>query len=206
MLLQACNAPKQPAISSSSETTSDTIRASIGTLLTNPYINMDASPLDISYFPEDYTSQKMNSTAAASPMMRIIYGRPFKKGRVIFSDVDNAICQYGKPWRLGANEATEIEFFYPVKIAGKEFQPGRYIMYAIPEKEFWTIVFNSNVHSWGLHIDPSKDVFRTRVPVEVQQPAIENFTMVFTGSAPKPSILMAWDDVKVELPIEIRKL
>jgi hypothetical protein len=42
---------------------------------------------------------------------RLIYSRPTKNGRVIFGD----LLEYGKVWRLGANEATEIEFFNMLK-------------------------------------------------------------------------------------------
>lgn len=198
----SCTSPQKPPQADAAPTKSDTITTKIGTL-PNPYVNLDASPLDIAYYPTDYPMQKMNGTAAASPVMRIVYGRPFKKNRLIFSDNANAMCPYGKPWRLGANEATEIEFFAPVKFAGKEIAPGRYILYAIPEKDYWTVVLNSNVFSWGLHIDPSKDIFRAKVPVEVQQPSIENFTISYEGEGKNVDLLMAWDDVKVRVPLVV---
>ena len=37
---------------------------------------------------------------------RVVYSRPKKEGRTIFG----GLVEYGQVWRLGANEATEIEF------------------------------------------------------------------------------------------------
>ena len=41
--------------------------------------------------------------------VKVVYSRPYKKGRLIFGDVnDDALVPNEKYWRLGANEATEI--------------------------------------------------------------------------------------------------
>ncbi len=167
--------------------------------------NIDQSPLDISYCPAEYPQNKMKGVETGIPTARIIYSRPHKKGRIIFSDDPKSLCQYGKPWRLGANEATEIEFFKPVMINGKNITPGRYIMYCIPHKDKWEIAFNTNLHSWGLDIDESKDIFRTETPVLEQTPTLEDYTMFFQNSPDGAELVMAWDNVKVLLPITYSK-
>ena len=94
----------------------------------NPYANVDVSPMDISYYPTDYPLQKMAGKAAPLPVMRIIYSRPHRQGRKIFG----SLVKYGERWRLGANEATEMELFIPVTIQGKTIPKGKYILYCIP--------------------------------------------------------------------------
>ncbi len=43
--------------------------------------------------------------------IEVMYGGPYKKGRLIFGEEkDKALQPYGKYWRLGANAATEITF------------------------------------------------------------------------------------------------
>src|SRR5215213_9902757 len=76
---------------------------------------LDKSPMDMSYFPSDYPILKTQNKATASPVARVVYSRPQKDNRVIFGN----LVEYNKVWRLGANEATEIEFFKDVSIAGK---------------------------------------------------------------------------------------
>lgn len=171
----------------------------------NSYATLDRSPMDMSYFPADFPLQKMKGLKAEIPVARVIYSRPHKNHRVIFGNSDNSICHYGSAWRLGANEATEITFFKNVMINGKNIETGSYIIYAIPYAEKWTITLNNNLYAWGLHIDSTYDIFKTDIPVSIQQPVIEDFTMVFSDAAYGADLIMVWDNVKTVLPIEFSK-
>ena len=51
------------------------------------------------------------------------YSRPYKKGRVIFAQSDEALQPYGKYWRLGANQATKLTVNRPVSILGNVWMP-----------------------------------------------------------------------------------
>ena len=168
----------------------------------SPYPANDQSPMDMSYFPSSYPLQKMaGKDSTGGPLVRVIYSRPHKKGRQIFGDTDKSLCRYGREWRLGANEATEIEFFRDAVIAGKRIEKGRYVLYCIPYADRWTIVLNTNLYAWGLHMDTSKDIFKTDIPVLSLSPALEDFTMVFVPAENGAELLMAWDNVKALLPI-----
>jgi hypothetical protein len=161
----------------------------------NPYVAVDVSPMDMSYLPVDYPKLSVRKPL---PVARIIYSRPHKQGRKIFG----ALLKYGEPWRLGANEASEIEFFIPVTIQKKTISKGRYIIYAILHQDHWTIVLNSNLNSWGLDLNPTKDLFKFDVPVQVKNMSIEYFSMVFQPASGGADLVMAWDDVEVRLPIQ----
>jgi hypothetical protein len=163
----------------------------------NPYAAVDLSPMDISYFPEDYPVMKMSGRVSGPPFARVIYSRPHRQGRTIFG----TLLEYGKPWRLGANEATEIELFRAATVQGKRVEPGRYILYCVPQKANWTICFNSNVYSWGLKHDEKNDVQQFVIPIsELPQP-VEYFTLVFQKTSTGADMVMAWDNVEARLPI-----
>jgi len=167
-------------------------------------LSIDKSPMDMSYFPEDYPKQKMLTPDMPNPVARVIYGRPQKNGRILFADSSvkqNVIQHYGQEWRLGANEATEIEFFKEVTIGSKKIAAGRYIMYCIPYADKWTIILNQNLYSWGLHIDKTKDLAEIELPVIKNNLVIEYFTMLFQSSSYGCELIMAWGDVKVVMPI-----
>ena len=167
-------------------------------------LSIDRSPMDMSYFPEDYPKQKMMTPDLTNPAARVIYSRPQKNGRIIFADTSvtqNVIQHYGEEWRLGANEATEIEFFKPVTIKGKKIAAGRYIIYCIPYPDTWKIIFNNNLYSWGLHIDKTKDLAEVELPVIKNDVQIEFFTMLFQNATYGCDLVMAWGDVKVVLPV-----
>ncbi len=164
----------------------------------NPYAPVDISPMDMSYFPVDYPQLKMTDSIHTPPVMRVIYSRPHLQGRTLFHN----LLKYGEPWRLGANEATEIQFYRDVKIQNKKIPAGRYILYCIPEEHEWTIVLNSNVDTWGLKIDSTKDIDRFPIPVTNGNRQAEYFTMVFEKTKTGAELLMAWSDLVARLPIE----
>ena len=68
---------------------------------------IDKSPMDMSYYPNAYPHLKIQDKLTEPLVARVIFSRPQKNGRAIFGE----LLEYGKVWRLGANEATEIEFF-----------------------------------------------------------------------------------------------
>jgi len=159
---------------------------------------VDLSPMDMSYYPIDYPKLKMTDDKIAPPVARVIYSRPHLQGRQLFHDV----LKYGEHWRLGANEATEIDFFRDVTILGKKIKAGRYVMYCILGPATWNIALNSNIDSWGLQQDTTKDVDRFEIPVTHGNPSLEYYTMVFSKTSNGADLIMAWDDVVAKLPIE----
>jgi len=162
------------------------------------YTNPDRSPMDMVYFPTDYPLLKMAGKTADPPLMRIIYSRPQKQGRPIFG----GLVKYDTPWRLGANESTEIEFFTAATVAGKTVKAGRYVLYCIPQETKWTFVLNSNLYSWGLEQNKLKDLMQFEVPVEKTNLAIEYFTIACEKKSEKSTALIfLWDDVKANLPV-----
>jgi len=163
----------------------------------NPYADVDISPMDMSYFPVDYPKLKMADSIKTSPVMRLIYSRPHKQGRVIFGK----LLKYGESWRLGANEASEIEFFKNVTIQDKKIPVGRYVIYCIPYENKWTIILNSNIYTWGLKIDSTKDLMKFDIPAKKAPANFEYLTMVFVKTGSGAELVIAWDDTEARLPI-----
>ena len=162
------------------------------------YTVPDNSPMDMVYFPGDYPLLKMAEKTSSPPLMRIIYSRPQKQNRKIF----NGLIKYDVPWRLGANESTEIEFFSVATIQNKTIRPGRYILYCIPQETTWTLVFNSNLYSWGLQQNQLKDLMKFEVPLEKNNGVIEYFTIAIEKRSDKSAeIIFLWDNVKATLPV-----
>ena len=138
--------------------------------------------------------------------IEIPYSRPSVRERVIFGTEDEgALLPYGKYWRLGANEATEISFNRDVLFNGNELAAGTYKMYAFPGPETFEIALNSELDVWGYsEPDYSKDIFRTKVPVETGGPSVEQFTFRFEEDGAKVLVVFEWSDVKVKIPVEAK--
>lgn len=162
---------------------------------------LDKSPMDMAYFPDNYPVLKIQDKISDPLLARIIYSRPQKDNRIIFGE----LIPYNEVWRLGANEATEIEFFKDVKINDKKLAKGRYTMYAVPTPTKWTIIFNKDTDIWGaFKYDSKKDVLRVDVPVQKVNDVAEVFTMNFTKVQNGANLNMSWDDVAVSLPIVLK--
>lgn len=164
----------------------------------NPYAGIDVSPMDMSYYPVDYPKLKMAKSVNTPPLARVIYSRPHLQGRHIFHEV----LKYDEPWRLGANEATELDLYKDASIQDKKIKAGRYIIYCVPHTDNWTIAINTNIDSWGLEPDTTKDVARFTVPVIKTNNSLEYFTIVFEDNNDTANLLMAWDDAEVRLPFK----
>ena len=164
----------------------------------NPYAPVDLSPMDIAYLPSEYPLRKMYGEVQGPPVARVRDSRPHRQGRQIFGN----IVKWGEAWRLGANEATEIQFFQPVTIQNKRFERGTYILYAIPYQDHWTIVLNTNLYTWGLKFNLSNDAARFDVPAETKDQMLEHFTMVFEKTATGSELIMAWENREARLPIQ----
>ena len=159
---------------------------------------LDKSPMDMAYYPNNYPVQKIQDKVTEPLVARIIYSRPQRAGRAIFG----GLVKYGEVWRMGANEATEIEFFKHVRIGDKKIPKGRYTLYTIANESNWTIILNKETDTWGsFKYDAKKDVVQTTVPVQKTDAPVENLTMVFEKTGTGCNLVIAWETVKVALPI-----
>jgi len=159
---------------------------------------VDKSPMDMSYFPANYPVLKIQDKATEPLVARVIYSRPQKSGRSIFG----GLVKYGEVWRLGANEATEIEFFKTVRIGSKKIKAGRYTLYAIVNEGSWTIILNKETDTWGsFKYDMKKDVVRTDVTLQKLDSPAEYMSMAFEKTAVGCNLVISWDTTKVALPI-----
>ncbi|MES1218191.1 MAG: DUF2911 domain-containing protein [Bacteroidota bacterium] len=162
---------------------------------------VDKSPMDMSYCPANYPVLKLSDKTGESPFVRIIYGRPQKNGRAIFGD----LIEYGQVWRLGANEATEIEFYKDVTIEDKKIKKGRYTLYAVPDKSNWTIIINKDTDIWGaFKYNSANDIARIEVPVKTLATPLETLSMTFVKANTGFNLVIAWDTTEVTLPILLK--
>ena len=162
---------------------------------------VDKSPMDMSYCPVNFPVLKISEKVTGSPFIRVIYGRPNKNGRAIFGD----LVEYGNVWRLGANEATEIEFYKDVSVDSKKIKKGRYTLYAIPGKNDWTMILNKDTDIWGaFKYDSTNDVARVTVPVTIIDNPVETLSMTFDKFNAGFNLVIAWDTVEVKLPIVLK--
>jgi hypothetical protein len=159
---------------------------------------LDKSPLDIAYFPDHFAHDRKEGQKA---LVKVVYSRPFQNNRELFG---SDLAPFGKVWRTGANEATEIRFYQDAIVGGKKITKGTYSLFTIPGKESWTIIFNSDLDYWGAYTYKEKnDVLRVTVQPETLDTGVENFSIQFREAEKnKAEMMMAWGNTVVKVPME----
>lgn len=134
----------------------------------------------------------------------VTYGRPLKKGRLIFGPEEkDALVPFGKYWRLGANEATEITFNKDVDFGGVPVKAGSYRLYAIPSAKSWMVILNSELGKWGaFEPDPELDVQKVETTPERLSEPVEQFTIDLEEEETKALLNFKWDSTKVTIPVK----
>jgi hypothetical protein len=155
----------------------------------------------------------------------ITYSRPGVKGRKIWGDAlpsqeakgeatlddqnirpkDAPIVPWGHAWRTGANEATQFVVTDDVLINGQKLPAGSYSLHTIPNKDEWTIIFNSDANQWGsFNYDAAKDTLRVKVKPEWvsenQEWLAYSFDPVSDNSA---QVNIRWEKARVPFKVEV---
>lgn len=144
--------------------------------------------------PRQVISQQFSVTKIS-----VDYGRPSVRGRKIFGE----LVPYGKIWRVGANEATNITFEQSVLFGGKPTKIGRYAIFITPEEHEWTVVLNYDADAWGAYsYDPNENAIEVKVPVQTQKELQESLEISFEGiSETKINLQIRWEYSKVDIPL-----
>ena len=131
--------------------------------------------------------------------VKITYSQPHKRGREIFG----GLVPYGKVWRTGANEATEITLTSDMLVKNDTLPAGTYSIFSIPNQDVWTIIFNKNLGQWGAYnYLESADVLRVEVPAsKIEDVTWEPFTMAFEQKNDKADLTLTWDQTQVAVPL-----
>lgn len=176
---------------------------SIVTTNAQTFRGLDKSPMDMAYFPDDFAHDRKFAPAKVGDKVyaRVTYSRPATNGREVFGK----LVPYGKVWRVGANEATEIKFFADATIDGRTIKAGVYSLYAIPTEKEWTLIFSTDLDQWGAYsYNQALDVARVVVPVKKTTAPVENLSIQFKkedDSFKRATLMIAWADTLVEVPI-----
>lgn len=129
------------------------------------------------------------------------YSRPSANGRTIFG----GLVPYDALWRFGANASTKIETDGPLEFDSGVLEPGKYAIFAIPrESGVWDIIFNKDPKGAGVTgYTSDEDVLRV-IAGSSENSYTETFTLgidkITSNSA---SIVVLWEDLKVEIPFKV---
>jgi hypothetical protein len=152
--------------------------------------------------------------------VRIVYGRPYKRGRdnIFGTKESGALVPFGERWRTGANEATEITVTKDVTIAGRRLPAGTYSLFTTPGPERWTFHFNSLLGLSGtgyfadgkftaVDLGPT-DLLVVEAPVSAipaEKEEVDQFTFDFEKTDAGADLVLRWIRTELRLPVAVAR-
>ncbi len=131
------------------------------------------------------------------------YSRPSSRGRKIVGD----LMPYDRIWRVGANESTKFTTSHDIAIGEQLLKKGTYALYAIPHKEYWEVIFHTNLTHWGdgrTAYKSEEDAFRLRIKPERINDFQETFLITVNHIDHNSGVMeWIWEYTKVSIPITV---
>ena len=140
------------------------------------------------------------SQTVATTEITIVYDRPVARSRELFG----GIVAYGEIWNPGANDATKASFSQSVTINGMLLPAGDYSIWAIPDPNEWTVIFN---RAADVYHEPypgeEHEELRLMVTPESGQ-HMETLAFYFPAVEKKDAVLrLHWGETVVPLAITV---
>lgn len=107
-------------------------------------------------------------------VIRVDYGQPHLRGRPLHTD---SLVPYGKPWRMGANEATTLTTDVDLVLGGAALPKGTYVLYTVPGRAGWKLVVQRSAAQSATQYADSNDVARIDLRHTTLQAPLESLTM-----------------------------
>jgi hypothetical protein len=146
-------------------------------------------------------AEKATIAISAGKAITIDYSSPRVKGRKIFG----GLVPFGEVWRAGANEATSFVTAADLVVGGKSVPAGSYTIFAIPEKDKWTLIISKKTGEWGTNYPgPSEDLARVDMKVSGLPAAVENFTIALDGANAGATLRMEWETTRASVQISAK--
>lgn len=137
--------------------------------------------------------------SAGGANLWIDYGRPAKRGRVVFGGV----VPWGELWRTGANAATQFKTDRALDFGGASLPAGAYTLWTLPTKDGWKLLVNSQTGQWGTEHDAAKDVLTLPLTVTSLPEVVERFTIGVEAGADGGTLRLDWDTTRASVAFKV---
>lgn len=138
---------------------------------------------------------------AAGAHLVIDYGRPSKRGRVIFGGV----VPWGEVWRTGANAATQFFTDKPIMLGSTLVPAGKYTLWTVPTQSGWTLIVNSETGQWGTEHKPERDLYKIPMNVSTKGEVTEKFFIHIADEGGKGQWHFVWDQTVAAVDFAVQQ-
>ena len=135
------------------------------------------------------------AVTVAGADIKVNYGRPSKRGRVIFNGLGD--MKWGMVWRTGANQATHFTTSKALDFGGKQVPAGTYTLWTLlAENGKWELIVNKQTGQWGTAYDGKQDLVRIPMTVTDKNAVVEKMEIQVKPAGKGGEIIIAWDTYK----------
>ena len=87
-------------------------------------------------------------------------------------------------------------------VGGEHVPAGNYTLFAIPNKEKWTLIINKKTGEWGIpYTYESDELARVDMKVSPTSAPVEDFTIAFDKAASGCTLRMEWETTRASVDI-----
>jgi len=137
---------------------------------------------------------------AGGAALMIDYGRPAKRGRVVYGGV----VPYGEVWRTGANAATQFKTDKALDFGGTVVPAGFYTLWTVPTASGWKLIVNSETGQWGTAHKAEKDLYTIDMKTSTLPQVVERFTISVEPSATGGVLNLDWDTTRASIAFTVK--
>ncbi len=132
--------------------------------------------------------------------VKIVYSRPGMKGRTVMGE----LVPYGKVWRTGANQRTQIHFSEDVMLQGTKVPAGKYAILTIPGEESWEIILGNDLSGSPMEIGDEEQTITFEAPAKKMDMTVETFTIMINDIRDaSATINIMWENTIVPIEMEL---
>jgi hypothetical protein len=128
----------------------------------------------------------------------IEYGRPYLKGRP-----ERQLMPPGRPWRVGADEATTLVTDRPLTFGSLAVPAGRYNLFAIPGDKEWQLIVSKRKSGWGIPYPEGQDLGRAPMQVGKTSSPVEQLTISIDDTAAGGTLRFEWGNTSASIPFTV---
>lgn len=142
--------------------------------------------------------EKASCTLAGGKAITIDYSSPRMKGRKVYG----GLVPYGEVWRAGANEATTFVTAGDVMVGSAHVPAGSYTLFAVPDKDKWTLVISKKTGEWGVPYPGAQfDLVRVDMKPSSLPAPVENFTIGLDQKDKGCTLRIDWETTRASVDI-----
>ena len=125
----------------------------------------------------------------AGATISVEYGRPKKRGRVIFG----GLVPWGTVWRTGAGDATVLTTDRDLLMGRTVIPAGSYSLFTLPSSSGWQLIVSTKTGEDAATYEEARDLARVALRVDTVPDPLEQFTIAVEPAARGGVLRLAWD-------------